>query len=256
MQVANGANSYFWNWCDEYYSGGITSQVTQAGLQQQMAILSQRLPAAVRDFIMTRFASMMVTWAPGFPPYNIWPQLTEPSYANLQTEYRKRSGGGSGWRSEYVNPENLDGTLGPGWTTGSPAQSGFSDTRTNPPGGHKAGLQAAMSSVTQDSTALTVGTINQVRVSTTVTLTFTAAHTVFGIRNVSYIQYAADGSTVVAQGEAVMVFNANGGTTSTNFNNAFMDCTVTITNAVANNYVILNIYSTTGQRTSRRVQLA
>ncbi len=256
MQVANGANSYFWEWDANFYNSShiLPEANIQRTMQNIMALRSQRLPPAVRDFIMRRFAVMLPTWATGSPASNNYNYfMGESDYSNNQQLYRKWSG--NGWRSEYCLGGSGDKLLGPSTAQGSPLQNVFTDTRTNPPGGHLPGLQAALSATPQDSTPITVGGIGQSRAFNTVTLTFTAAHSVMGIRNVHWTLYAANGVTVTAQGEAVMVFNENGGTTSTNFNNAFMACTITIPNATAGLYVILDVYTVVNQRTSRRVQL-
>lgn len=261
MQVAGGTKSYWWHWDDEYYElGHVPFAHMQRSLQNELAILSQRLPTAVRDFMLSRFAIIMPSWAYGSTSNRgYWYPIPEPEFANQQALYRKWSMGG--WRSEYnlggglpsgVNPN--DATLGPTGATGTPAQNVYTDSRANPPGGHSSALTAGMSATTQDSTPIQVGPIGQTRAFNTVTLSFTAGH-IMGIKNVHWKLYASNGTTIASQGEAVMVMNENGGTTSTNYNNAFMQCTCTIPNATAGLYVVIDAYSIVAQRTSRRVQM-
>ncbi len=144
--------------------------------------------------------------------------------------------------------------------------SSYTYTGTNPPGGHQAGLLAAASTTPQDvmngggaNSTTTIGAIGQSRAGTTVTLTGTAANDLYGIYHVHWTLYASDAVTVNGQGEAVMVYVPNGATTTPpvgGWPNALVNCTITIPNATAGLYVILDYYTTIGQRTSRRVQLA
>src|SRR5207245_1389832 len=109
-----------------------------------------------------------------------------------------------------------------------------------------------------DSSAFTIGVINQSRSGSTVTLTCTAQH-VMGILNCHWRLYT-NATTVASEGEGRVNWNWAGhdrqtGWDEPNLDFTYWDCTYTILNATAGLYVILDFYSTKGQRTSRRVQL-
>jgi hypothetical protein len=241
MQVANGTGQFI-EWDAEYYKYHSPFETdTKRGMQGSMAIASQRLPAAVRNYILPRFGIVLASWAgtDGAPGYAATP---EPLFSQVQALHRQWSM--LGMRSEYRLND----------TSGSPPQSIYTDTRTNPPGGHQPGMLAATSTTSQDSSVITVNNITQSRTGDSVTFTFTASHN-YGIHHVHWTYYASNGISILSQGEATMTWNAGGGTRTTDFNNAYAGCSITISNASAGLYVILDIYSIIGQRTSRRVQL-
>ncbi len=254
MQAMQEANSsgYFWEWDAEYYRSTFNLVTnTQRGLPGAMALLSSRLPATVRDYMMSKFAIIPTSFAGTDGSADLSPVVPEPTYSNELAFLRQYSM--DGWRSEYLL-HMVNGNPGP-VTFGSPAQSLYLDNRTNPPGGHGPGMIAAMSTVTQDTTSIVVGAIGQSRAGSTVTLTFTAAHATHGIRRAHWTLYAANGTSIAGQGESVMNWNPNGGTQATNFNAAFQDCTATVANGTAGLYVNVDVYSVIGQRTSRQVHL-
>ncbi len=115
-------------------------------------------------------------------------------------------------------------------------------------------MVSATSTTSQDGTPITVGPIGQSRAFNTVTVTFTAQHP-YGIAHVHWTLFATNGTSVLSQGESVMTFNLNGGSPAAGIANSYMDCAATVPNATAGLYVTLDVYSTVGQRTSRRIQV-
>ncbi len=255
MAEAANPNSYWWNWDAEYYKksylGPLWASHTQRGQPGQLAYFSQNVPDVTRNHMMSRFGDIMAIEAVAD---GADPETPEPEYSQRLEQFRQRSM--FGWRSTYDSRVAALGPNGiPMGTTGSPAQSRAYDNRTNPPGGHSPGLLAAYTNTTSiDSQPFVISAIAQSRAFNTVTLTFTAGQPFAGVRNVHWTLFAANGTTVTAQGEAVMIYNSNG-TAAGGFNNAFQSCTCTIANASPGLYVTLDFYSCLAQRTSRRVAL-
>ena len=123
------------------------------------------------------------------------------------------------------------------------------------PAGRIAGMVAAANPASQDSSPIEVSGITQSRSGNTVTLTFNANHP-HGIHHVHWKLYAFNGTSILDQGMARMVFNGQTGS-SLGFASptARQDCTCVIPNATAGLYVILDFWTAIQQRTSRRVQI-
>ena len=216
-----------------------------------LAHFSQELSQPMRDFWMSKLHNTFNTWgnAESVSTFSQQNEVSEAGY-NTQLTYARK------WATStrmfnFQNWPRPDG-ITPAGTGLWSGQCPYTYPTTRIP------AMQTLASQTQnvDSTPITVGTIGQARSGTTVTLTFSCSH-VIGIHHVHWTLYASDGNTIAGQGEAVMTVNLNGATTTTpiaSFNPS-MDCTVTVPNAIAGLYVILDVYSIKDQRTSRLVQV-
>jgi hypothetical protein len=218
------------------------------------ANMSTFLPQATWDHIRPFFFISPFSWAGtdagGFYTST---QPTEPTWTNWLEQYRRFGMGGLRFDYNFGGDYGTPGNPGPPATGGTGLWASGNDYVT--PAGRIAGMVAATSTTTQDSSSITFGTIGQTRTGNNVTLTFTAAH-LYGIHGVHWKLFASDGHTVLGQGEATMVFDLNGGSPLGGITNSLMDCTAVVPNATRGLYVTLDAYSTVGQRHSTRVQVA
>jgi hypothetical protein len=221
--------------------------------QGMLAEFSQTLPDASRDHWMSLIDYRLYTWSSCDPtPFYFDSELSVADYNSQLELARQWSMGG---RRHEFSPAGQPGdaenvTRNPG----GQHSKWFGQSPYTFPTGRQAGMLAATSTTPQDNSSIVVGTIAQSRAFNTVTLTFTAQHP-FGIAHVHWTLFAANGTTIAGQGESKMVMNLNGGTRTAGIPNQYMDCTAVVANGTAGLYVTLDVYSTVGQRTSRRVAL-
>jgi hypothetical protein len=229
--------------------------------QRHREWLSTRWPQSTTDYIMSRFYISPFTWISmeNGDRVKFSRDRGEGSVGQLLAD--SKEWGEKGVFADYLWEGSPDLYLSSASWVNPQApygQNWYTKSDTNPPGNHLPGMQSATTNQThtmQGSGNFIIGTIGQSRSGNTVTLTFTAKYPVYSMKNVHWKLYASNGTSILGQGEANMLWNQAGGHFDTNYNNEFMNCTVTIPNAISGLYVILDFYSTKETRTSRRVQL-
>jgi hypothetical protein len=232
------------------------------GLQGMLSTLSQRLTDSVRDYMMPNFGLTAFQWAStdstNYYRTNQVSLNQEPSYTDGAKRHRRW--GMFGRRFEYTSfMTNSNGS--PRGTNGTDQLIYIGLNAYSGPPGRTTGMVAATDPTTQDSTAILVQNLTQSRSGSTVTVTLDARHP-YGIHYVKYTLYAANGTSVLRTGCAVMVWDISacgssyptldfGGTNPTDV----MHCTCTIPGATAGLYIILDIATPVAQHTYRRLRL-
>lgn len=235
-------------------TGGVTVDTYTTAIkwstQGMLAEFSTSLPAASRDYWMSKIDYRLYTWGQtDNTTFYKGNELSVAEYNAMLELARQWSMGGS--RTEFCNseaiagngtrPDGIQGVAGSRWVGHNPYTF---------PTGRPAGLIAATSTDASYSTTVPVLSASSSGSGTTRTITGSASHA-FGIRYVKAYVYPS--GTPVA---AVMTFNTHGGTPSTGITSSTQDYTLGLTGVSgATPQAIVTAYSTLGQEHSVVVNL-
>lgn len=220
---------------DPQKSGATLANALKYNTQGPLAKFSNYFSSGVWNYVCDKIDISPFSWA-GTDPSSFYINSIpgEPAYASTQDVYR--TWGMGGIRAEY----NYEGSpdLATNSNIGPSGTNYYTYNGTNPPGGHGAGMVAAASPAKITTVVPTITNVGHTALSGGAsTVTCRAAHA-YGIRCVQ----AFVGTTYL--GAFQMVWTQNGGDYTTNYDNAYMACTINLTGRTAGDVITIHAIST------------